>query len=121
MYVRVDPDHVSRLFVLRDHPVDFFAVRLFVIPGVDEVFGPQGRIALENISFADAETARLHQHPYGNASADNAGFAAADSGINVNSGRGVAKIARDSDQQFGLFTRCQGIQQPLNTTSPVLP
>jgi hypothetical protein len=93
--VSIDASHSLGPFVLGYLAVDFVTMGLLVGPGVDEVFCMKRGIALKDVCFAHPEAPRLHENPDGNAGADDARLAAADTRITLNTGREHPNISRE--------------------------
>ncbi len=87
-----------------------------VAPGMGKVFGPQCRVASEEVCFAGSQSTCLFQDPYLNTCTHDACRAAADAGRLLDAGRGPAEVLSKPLQELHLVawgeSREQGFDGP---------
>jgi GNAT superfamily N-acetyltransferase len=81
-------------------PLDLDLVGANVRPGIGEVFRPKRGVASQKVRLADAKSPGLLQRPDGNARARDARLASANAGPTLDTGEGVAQLARDRLQEL---------------------
>ena len=89
-------------------------MRAGIGPGVRQIFSPQGRVGVQQVSLARTERPGLDEHPNRDASPHDARLTAADAGRGLDPWKGITQIAHNPLKQLGLLGAGDLLEQTLN-------
>ena len=108
--VRVERGHGLRGLVLPDRLVDLLPVCVRVRPRVDEVRGSESGVVDQDLRLVPSEASEALEHPDGDARADDAGAASADSRGLLDPRPGVTDLLGEPLHDLSLLRLAQGGQ-----------
>ena len=82
-----------------------------VRPGIREVFGPEGWIAVQEISFGNSQAAVAFEEPDWDAGPNDAGVASANRGRGVDAGEVVIEVLDDPFEELGFLASGKGWEE----------